>query len=119
MTPWLTQIFPCSLSELLRINDKLVDSFQLDKERVCAACLEPGPTLLRCAGCNASWYCNKVGFFRIGVYEERSPLIQLQDCQKLDWTLKGHKKDCKLLKQLTPLLTKNWSHFERYYTFPL
>ncbi|KIM87530.1 hypothetical protein PILCRDRAFT_85940 [Piloderma croceum F 1598] len=98
----MVQIFPCSLSELLSLGDRILQRVPQSKTaaelRTCGWCGEKAASLLCCSACGLAWYCNK-------------------GCQRIDWP--GHKKDCKLTSQVGLLMKQHWSHVEPHFKFPL
>ncbi|KAH6842235.1 hypothetical protein B0I37DRAFT_314285 [Chaetomium sp. MPI-CAGE-AT-0009] len=74
------KIFPVALDELLSLSDRVQQfATQANGARTCQGCGRKADTLKKCARCNWFWYCGKA-------------------CQTLAWNAKGHKSDCKLLK---------------------
>ncbi|KAK3290816.1 uncharacterized protein B0H64DRAFT_446639 [Chaetomium fimeti] len=89
------RIFPVALDELLSLSDRVRQCVtQGNGTRRCQGCGRNANTLKKCARCNCSWYCDKV-------------------CQTLAWNEKGHKRDCKLLKdpELRALFLLPQGHF--------
>ncbi|PMD33565.1 SET domain-containing protein [Hyaloscypha variabilis F] len=78
--PEMIKIFPLSLDKLLALNDQVHQfSTELDGMRMCHGCGKKAASLQRCAKCSSFWYCDRA-------------------CQVIGWNKKGHKADCKLLK---------------------
>ncbi|KAF8852703.1 SET domain-containing protein [Acephala macrosclerotiorum] len=78
--PRMIKIFPLSLHKLLALNDQVQQfSTELNGTRVCHGCSKKATSLQRCGKCSSFWYCSKA-------------------CQVVGWNKKGHKVDCKLLK---------------------
>ena len=50
------------------------------KERRCSVCQKPSSDLKKCGRCGARYYCRTL-------------------CQLEDWTAKGHKEQCKWLRE--------------------
>jgi len=97
------QFFPCTLERLLALSDRILTGVsQSDGVQTCNKCKATASQ--RCSRCHTTWYCSK-------------------DCQLSDWSAGGHKKDCKLLKQVGTLMRQDWEHFKehghKYYSFPL
>jgi len=90
------QFFPCTLERLLALGDRILS--RAKGGRACYKCNKTASQ--RCSGCNVTRYCGK-------------------DCQAGDWSDGGHKKDCKLLRQVATLMKQDWEDFNEYYTFPL
>ncbi|KAI1357914.1 hypothetical protein F5Y08DRAFT_333530 [Xylaria arbuscula] len=101
--PRLIKIFPISLRNLLAFNDRIQHfSTVRDRMRTCHGCGKKAVSLQRCGKCSFFWYCDKA-------------------CQVAGWNGKGHKADCKLLKDpdLRGMFTSNWDEFEDFFRFPL
>ncbi|KAK4247323.1 hypothetical protein C7999DRAFT_32301 [Corynascus novoguineensis] len=78
--PASLKIFPVALDELLSLSDRVQQcATQANGVRTCQGCGRKADTLKKCARCNWFWYCDKA-------------------CQTVAWNEKGHKGDCKLLK---------------------
>lgn len=80
------------------------DSYKNDSTSGKATCQGCGiknnvEQLLRCKGCESVWYCNKVSFWSSDDHL-RGELTKQKDCQRIGWSKKGHKKDCKILKSV-------------------
>ncbi|KAH7042190.1 hypothetical protein B0J12DRAFT_673969 [Macrophomina phaseolina] len=94
---------PFPLHRLLDLSDKLQAQKALSENtRACHTCQKESDTLLKCARCGSSWYCNKA-------------------CQEIGWKDKGHKDGCRLLKNetLKQILLFDWKHFKDFVRFPL
>ncbi|PGH36549.1 hypothetical protein GX50_00586 [[Emmonsia] crescens] len=101
--PELMKIFPLSLSKLLALNDKVQQfSMETDGIRTCHGCGKKGASLQRCSKCLSFGYCGKA-------------------CQVAGWNEKGHKADCKFLKDpsLRGLFAVKWDKFDNHIQFPL
>ncbi|KFY53223.1 hypothetical protein V496_07798 [Pseudogymnoascus sp. VKM F-4515 (FW-2607)] len=97
------KIFPTSLGNLLALNDQVQNfSVEANGMRTCHGCGKPSATLKKCAKCSLFWYCNRA-------------------CQIRGWNEKGHKADCKILRDadLKGLFSPNWNTFEGHVGFPL
>lgn len=46
-------------------------------------------------------------------------MIRLQVCQAIGWNGKGHKEDCKVLKNCKGFFERAWSSFDGFLGFPL
>ncbi|KAK3167162.1 hypothetical protein OEA41_010288 [Lepraria neglecta] len=98
--PRMIKIFPLSLHELLALNDQVQQfSIELDGIRMCHGCGRKAASLKQCGKCSSFWYCDRA-------------------CQGAGWTEKGHKANCKLLKD-PDLLVLKWDEFDNYIRFPL
>ncbi|KAJ6259358.1 hypothetical protein Dda_6258 [Drechslerella dactyloides] len=99
--PTSMKIFPLPLDKLLLLSDK-VQQYAAEAEgvRTCQGCDQKAASLQKCARCGLFWYCNR-------------------DCQVAGWNQKGHKADCKLLKDpdLRKLFLMNWDVFENHHSF--
>ncbi|OAL54572.1 hypothetical protein IQ07DRAFT_628371 [Pyrenochaeta sp. DS3sAY3a] len=101
--PRMIKIFPLSLDKLLALNDQVQQfSVEINGLRLCHACGEKAASLQRCGKCSSFWYCNRA-------------------CQVAGWNDKGHKADCKLLKDpdLRGLFALKWDEFENHIRFPI
>ncbi|KAK0517249.1 hypothetical protein JMJ35_000404 [Cladonia borealis] len=101
--PHLIKIFPISLHEVLALNDQVQQfSVKLDGIRLCHGCGRKAASLKRCIKCSSFWYCDRA-------------------CQEAGWNEKGHKTNCKLLKDpdLQGLFVLKWNEFDNYIRFPL
>ncbi|KAK0617771.1 hypothetical protein B0T17DRAFT_496265 [Bombardia bombarda] len=98
------KIFPMSLKELLALSDRIQEFSQLldGGQRRCHGCGKTSTSLNRCARCSLFWYCDK-------------------NCQTTGWHQKGHKVDCKQLKDddLRAMFLLNWDSLDDFVTFPL
>ncbi|KAL6411552.1 SET domain-containing protein 5 [Ilyonectria robusta] len=101
--PVKLKVFPTSLNKLLALSDRVQTfSTETNGNRVCHGCGTQAPLRNRCAKCSLFWYCNTA-------------------CQTAGWHEKGHKADCKLLRDadLKGLLHLTWEKFEGHVAFPL
>ncbi|KAJ8123774.1 hypothetical protein ONZ43_g350 [Nemania bipapillata] len=101
--PQMLKIFPLPLHELLVLSDRFQQfSTELDGIRMCHGCGKKAASLQRCGKCSSFWYCDRT-------------------CQLAGWNEKGHKADCKLLKDpdLRGLFGFNWDEFDNFARFPL
>lgn len=101
--PRLLKIFPLSLHELLALNDQVQQfSTEVDRMRMCHGCGRKAASLKRCGKCSSFWYCDRA-------------------CQQAGWNEKGHKANCKLLKDsdLRGLFVLKWDEFDNHVRFPL
>ncbi|EUC40071.1 hypothetical protein COCMIDRAFT_109712 [Bipolaris oryzae ATCC 44560] len=101
--PQTIKIFPLSLDKLLALNDQVQQSsIEINGMRICHGCGKKAASLQRCSKCSSFWYCNRT-------------------CQVAGWNEKGHKADCKLLKDpdLRGLFVLKWDEFENHIRFPL
>ncbi|KAF3802773.1 hypothetical protein GCG54_00014007 [Colletotrichum gloeosporioides] len=74
------RVFPVKLAELFRINSGLCAyTGTLGTPKKCHSCGKEDPSVVKCGRCGLYYYCNK-------------------DCQTLGWNQKGHKQDCRVLK---------------------
>ncbi|KAH7409864.1 hypothetical protein DE146DRAFT_674726 [Phaeosphaeria sp. MPI-PUGE-AT-0046c] len=99
----VVQIFPLSLEKLLSLNDQVQQfSIEINGMRMCHGCGKKAASLQRCSKCLSFWYCNRA-------------------CQVAGWNEKGHKADCKLLKDpdLRGLFVPKWEEFDNHVGFPL
>ncbi|RDL41600.1 Uncharacterized protein BP5553_01579 [Venustampulla echinocandica] len=97
------KIFPLSLNKLLSLSDGVQKfSVEFNGTRTCHGCDKKAASLDKCGRCSLFWYCNK-------------------DCQSVGWNEKGHKADCKHLKDadLKGLFSLDWDKFEGHVGFPL
>ncbi|KAM0421208.1 hypothetical protein ACHAPT_010928 [Fusarium lateritium] len=97
------QIFPVSLENMLLLSDKVQTYATVaDGMRTCQGCDKKAASLRTCAKCGFFWYCDK-------------------SCQTVGWKDKGHKEDCKLLRDadLRGLFRLKWDNFETHLGFPL
>ncbi|ORY68941.1 uncharacterized protein BCR38DRAFT_424825 [Pseudomassariella vexata] len=73
-------IFPCKVDELIKLNtDSIKHNWLVEEPKTCHSCGEAKQTMERCGGCKLAYYCSK-------------------DCQVKGWKDKGHKTQCKVLK---------------------
>lgn len=101
--PRMIKIFPLSLHELLALNDQVQQfSIELNGIRMCHGCGRKAASLKRCGKCSSFWYCDRA-------------------CQVAGWNEKGHKANCKLLKDpdLRGLFVLKWDEFDNHIRFPL
>ncbi|KAF2120400.1 hypothetical protein BDV96DRAFT_683838 [Lophiotrema nucula] len=101
--PQMMKIFPLSLDRLQNLSDNVQKfSTELDGVRICHGCGKKGISLERCGKCSSFWYCNRV-------------------CQKAGWVEKGHKAECKVLKDpdWRAMLHLKWDEFDGQVHFPL
>ncbi|MCJ1382121.1 hypothetical protein MMC17_005233 [Xylographa soralifera] len=101
--PRLIKIFPLALHKLLALKDQVQQfSTELDGIRTCHGCGKKAASLQRCSKCSSFWYCGKA-------------------CQVAGWNDKGHKADCKLLKDpdLRGLFVLKWDELDNDIQFPL
>ncbi|KAF3910298.1 hypothetical protein ABW21_db0206599 [Orbilia brochopaga] len=99
--PTSMKIFPVPLDQLLVLSDKVQQyAAEVDGVRTCHGCDQKAASLQKCVRCGLFWYCNK-------------------DCQVAGWSQKGHKADCKLLKDpdLRGMFLLNWDVFEDHHRF--
>ncbi|KAF2108247.1 hypothetical protein BDV96DRAFT_504933 [Lophiotrema nucula] len=90
--PQMLKIFPVSLKKLLELNDQVQQfSTKVDGTRTCHGCSKKAESLNRCGKCSLFWYCDN-------------------GCQRIGWNERGHKADCKLLKDpdLRGLFVLKW-----------
>ncbi|KAI0376802.1 hypothetical protein F5Y04DRAFT_265781 [Hypomontagnella monticulosa] len=95
------KIFPISLNDLFILSDKMQRYATIEKGmRTCQGCNKKSATLKKCARCDLFWYCDK-------------------SCQVTGWKDKGHKGDCKLLKDpdLRKLFLMKWDIYEDHERF--
>ncbi|KAK4207167.1 hypothetical protein QBC37DRAFT_239295, partial [Rhypophila decipiens] len=73
-----------------------------DTETACHGCDAQKTSMQKCGRCSMFYYCDK-------------------NCQTAAWNGKGHKKDCKIIKNcgLRAMFSLDWSHFDGYLGFPL
>ncbi|KAF7955659.1 hypothetical protein EAE96_004585 [Botrytis aclada] len=100
----LLQIFPISMPHLIALKDltqKFSTKRETDNARTCHGCGKMSSSMVRCGGCSSFWYCNK-------------------KCQTNGWN-KGHKNDCKILKntELRGMFLMKWDEFNGIVKFPL
>ncbi|KAF2807047.1 SET domain-containing protein [Mytilinidion resinicola] len=101
--PQMMKIFPLSLDRLQNLSENVQKfSTELDGVRICHGCGKKGTSLKQCGKCSSFWYCNRV-------------------CQKADWIEKGHKAECKVLKDpdWRAMLHRKWDEFNGHVHFPL
>ncbi|TVY73285.1 SET domain-containing protein [Lachnellula suecica] len=97
------KIFPLPLHELLRLSDRIQQfSMETGGIRMCHGCGKKSTTLKKCGKCCLFWYCNRA-------------------CQEVGWNEKGHKADCKALKDpdLRSLFLIKWDEYNGDIRFPL
>ncbi|KAH9989419.1 hypothetical protein F4779DRAFT_610430 [Xylariaceae sp. FL0662B] len=97
------KIFPMKLDYLLQLSDKVQKySTAVDRLRTCHGCEEKTKKLKMCAGCGFFWYCNK-------------------NCQYTAWREKGHRTDCKVLRDpdLQAMFRLRWDAFCNYFLFTM
>ncbi|KAF5977369.1 SET domain-containing protein [Fusarium bulbicola] len=98
-----TVIFPISLDDMMKLSDKIQTQATLaDGMRTCHGCNEKSSKLLKCAKCDFFWYCG-------------------HNCQLYGWKEKGHKEDCKILRDgnFKGLFSIKWDEFHNHISFPL
>ncbi|KAI0551613.1 heterokaryon incompatibility protein-domain-containing protein [Xylaria curta] len=101
--PRMIKIFPLPLNKLLALSDQFQQfSTALGGIRTCHGCGKKAASLQRCGKCSSFWYCDRA-------------------CQVAGWNEKGHKADCRLLKDpdLRGLFVFNWDEFDNHIQFPL
>ncbi|KAK4206033.1 hypothetical protein QBC37DRAFT_261454, partial [Rhypophila decipiens] len=102
--PITVQIIPMTMAELLALNDRVQKySPQMgDGETTCHGCDAQKTSMQKCGRCSMFYYCDK-------------------NCQTAAWNGKGHKNDCKIIKNcgLRAMFSLDWSHFDGYLGFPL
>ncbi|KAL8356723.1 hypothetical protein RB601_001843 [Gaeumannomyces tritici] len=99
--PTVLKIFPVQLRDLFTLSDKVQQyAGAVNGERTCQGCGRKATTLSKCGKCTLFWYCDK-------------------ECQTMAWKNKGHKADCKLLKDrdLQMLLSLNKEGFKQHLAF--
>ncbi|KAL8415027.1 hypothetical protein RB594_006018 [Gaeumannomyces avenae] len=99
--PTVLKIFPVQLRDLFTLSDKVQQyAGVVNGERTCQGCGRKATTLSKCGKCTLFWYCDK-------------------ECQTMAWKNKGHKADCKLLKDrdLQMLLSLNKEGFKQHLAF--
>ncbi|KUJ09562.1 uncharacterized protein LY89DRAFT_761138 [Mollisia scopiformis] len=99
----LIKSFSLSPKELMALNDRIQQfSNKIDGLRRCHGCDELSDRLKKCHRCSSFWYCDSV-------------------CQGVAWNKKGHKRDCKHLRDpdLRSLFLVNWDVCEDALRFPL
>ncbi|KAK4217463.1 hypothetical protein QBC37DRAFT_479665 [Rhypophila decipiens] len=101
---FLFLVFPMSLEKLLSSSD-LVQQFSWAKDgrsRTCHGCGQLKQSLKTCGKCGLMWYCNS-------------------KCQQRGWDERGHKEDCKLLRDrdLKEMFKLRWDEFDDFVEFPL
>ncbi|KAF2788843.1 hypothetical protein K505DRAFT_420843 [Melanomma pulvis-pyrius CBS 109.77] len=99
----MVKIFPIPLEKLLELNDQVQQfSTEVDEVRICHGCGRKTASSKRCGRCSSFWYCNEV-------------------CQKAGWNEKGHKANCKLLRDpdIRGLFVLKWDQFDNKLQFPL
>ncbi|KAE9367579.1 SET domain-containing protein [Stipitochalara longipes BDJ] len=104
--PQMIKIFPLSLHMLMALNDRVQQfSAELNGIRMCHGCGKKAASLQRCGKCSSFWYCGRCD----------------KACQVAGWNEKGHKADCKLLKDpdLRGLFVLKWDEFDNRIQFPL
>ncbi|KAF4511545.1 hypothetical protein G6O67_003329 [Ophiocordyceps sinensis] len=95
------KIFPMALDEMLRLSDRVQQYATEDNgEKACQGCDRKSSSLSRCAKCTLFSYCDR-------------------DCQAVAWNEKGHKADCKVLRDadFQGLLRLDWEVFDDYHRF--
>ncbi|KAH7205909.1 hypothetical protein DER44DRAFT_317826 [Fusarium oxysporum] len=96
------KIFPISLDNMMQLIDRVETHATLtDGMRTCHACSKSAK-LMKCAKCGFFWYCS-------------------QNCQLRGWNEKGHKADCKMLRDgnFKGLFSIKWGEFHNHISFPL
>ncbi|TPX08058.1 uncharacterized protein E0L32_010258 [Thyridium curvatum] len=96
------KIITATLTELLRLSDSVRIYSKDAAGKVCHGCDEEKKPLLRCAKCAMFWYCGR-------------------DCQMTGWNEKGHKRDCKIIRDndLRSFFLFNWTSSQAKPRFPL
>ncbi|KAM4057247.1 MYND finger domain-containing protein [Hirsutella rhossiliensis] len=97
------KVIPMGLDELLELSDKMQDyAIEDNGVKKCQGCDRRAASLRNCAKCVHFSYCDK-------------------DCQTVAWNDKGHKADCKVLRDADfgGLLRLQWNVFGDYRRFPL
>ncbi|KAM7195155.1 hypothetical protein V8F33_006829 [Rhypophila sp. PSN 637] len=104
--PFLAQIIPMTLAELLALNDR-VQKYSPRKgasETTCNGCdaQKQKTSMQMCGKCSMVCYCGK-------------------NCQIAGWQDKDHKNDCKIIKfcGLRAMFSLDWSHYNGRLGFPL
>ncbi|KAG6020366.1 hypothetical protein E4U19_006414 [Claviceps sp. Clav32 group G5] len=104
--PQMIKIFPLRLTTFLSMSSEVhrLSMPQDNDMRTCHGCGNDAvaASMKRCTGCWSLWYCNK-------------------DCQKVGWTLKFHKFNCKALSDpdLRGLFLTEWEKVQDSVSFPL
>ncbi|KAF5611427.1 mynd finger and set [Fusarium subglutinans] len=101
--PEYLKIFPISLDNMMKLSDKIQTHATLTNGmRTCHGCNEKSSKLLKCAKCDFFWYCG-------------------HNCQLYGWKEKGHKEDCKILRDgnFKGLFSIKWDEFHNHLSFPL
>ncbi|KAK4445682.1 hypothetical protein QBC34DRAFT_412917 [Podospora aff. communis PSN243] len=97
-------IIPAKHSDLLALSDRVGKYSLQGAEMTCHGCDEhkPGASLMKCSRCSMFWYCNK-------------------DCQTRGWVGKGHKGDCKMIRDcgLRAMFMLDWNRYDDDVMFPL
>ncbi|KAG6292108.1 hypothetical protein E4U09_003566 [Claviceps aff. purpurea] len=104
--PRMIKVFPLRLATILSMSSEVhrLSMPQDNDMRTCHGCGNDAAaaSMKRCTGCWSLWYCNK-------------------DCQKVGWTLKFHKFNCKALSDpdLRRLFLTEWEKVQDSVSFPL
>jgi len=95
----------------------------VDGQTVCHGCGDRVEIVHKCGKCGLISYCGKVRtLFFPSMHSsilQRVLTVALQDCQEVGWNEKGHKQDCKELKDMKGLFQRDWSRFDGLWHFPL
>ncbi|EXA01920.1 hypothetical protein NW765_003500 [Fusarium oxysporum] len=97
------KIFPISVDNMMQLSDRVQTHATLtDGMRTCHACSKKSAKLMKCAKCGFFWYCS-------------------QNCQLRGWNEKGHKADCKMIRDgnFKGLFSIKWGEFHNHISFPL
>jgi hypothetical protein len=116
----ITKIFSVSLNELLELSDRIQQSSGKDGTKTCHGCGKTATLPNRCGRCSLFWYCDNVRP-RSTLLTSKETDILCQNCQKTGWNERGHKGDCKLLKdpELRGLFVREWDEVDTRMQFHL
>jgi hypothetical protein len=110
------------LKTLLELNDR-VQKFaeKIEGDGTCHGCNKKAKNLTKCGRCSMFWYCGKVRpWITVVLVCSVADIWFAKDCQKTGWKEKGHKADCKILKDadLRGLLGSDWTDSDTRVSFP-
>ncbi|MCJ1245426.1 hypothetical protein MMC30_002630 [Trapelia coarctata] len=95
------QVIPLSVADVLALSDRVQEQNRpVDGKFACHACGARRESL-------------------VVAQEKHLGTNGTQDCQEKGWKEMGHKKDCKVLKDIKGFFTMKWDTFEEFTEFPL
>jgi hypothetical protein len=108
----ISQVIPCSMVDLLALSDRVqAQNTKLHGKKACHACGKREEALMKCGRCNLCWYCDGVRRIKSS---PRTCADRQQVCQRVGWNQKGHKADCKILRDrdIQAMFALDWDSYK-------